>query len=127
MASCEGAAQEGSAGRVKRQTPSVVERQGRQKEVARLDAAACIALDKKSSWRMAWALKAYQAGLAKTDLAFGKFITGKRSEEHTSELQSLMRISYAVFCLKKKKNQKHDLHHNESHTTYTMNKHIRHR
>src|SRR3546814_6183476 len=29
-----------------------------------------------------------------------------RSEEHTSELQSLMRISYAVFCLKKKKNQK---------------------
>src|SRR3546814_10385768 len=28
-----------------------------------------------------------------------------RSEEHTSELQSLMRISYAVFCLKKKKNQ----------------------
>src|SRR3546814_1873742 len=29
---------------------------------------------------------------------------GVRSEEHTSELQSLMRISYAVFCLKKKKN-----------------------
>src|SRR3546814_5585638 len=29
---------------------------------------------------------------------------GDRSEEHTSELQSLMRISYAVFCLKKKKN-----------------------
>src|SRR3546814_3708866 len=32
-----------------------------------------------------------------------------RSEEHTSELQSLMRISYAVFCLKKKKNT-----HNEN-------------
>src|SRR3546814_5985900 len=30
-----------------------------------------------------------------------------RSEEHTSELQSLMRISYAVFCLKKKKRQHH--------------------
>src|SRR3546814_3241325 len=30
---------------------------------------------------------------------------GWRSEEHTSELQSLMRISYAVFCLKKKKDQ----------------------
>src|SRR3546814_4266286 len=30
----------------------------------------------------------------------------KRSEEHTSELQSLMRISYAVFCLKKNKKQK---------------------
>src|SRR3546814_2033307 len=31
-----------------------------------------------------------------------------RSEEHTSELQSLMRISYAVFCLKKKKNTKQE-------------------
>src|SRR3546814_4604381 len=31
-----------------------------------------------------------------------------RSEEHTSELQSLMRISYAVFCLKKKKNNNND-------------------
>src|SRR3546814_18593583 len=30
-----------------------------------------------------------------------------RSEEHTSELQSLMRISYAVFCLKKKNNKQH--------------------
>src|SRR3546814_10033653 len=34
---------------------------------------------------------------------FGTSIWGGRSEEHTSELQSLMRISYAVFCLKKKK------------------------
>src|SRR3546814_3440238 len=33
-----------------------------------------------------------------------------RSEEHTSELQSLMRISYAVFCLKKKKNTSCILH-----------------
>src|SRR3546814_6233644 len=32
--------------------------------------------------------------------------SGQRSEEHTSELQSLMRISYAVFCLKKKTNNK---------------------
>src|SRR3546814_5567380 len=32
-------------------------------------------------------------------------LTLSRSEEHTSELQSLMRISYAVFCLKKKKDQ----------------------
>src|SRR3546814_8175952 len=31
----------------------------------------------------------------------------RRSEEHTSELQSLMRISYAVFCLKKKNNKQH--------------------
>src|SRR3546814_1494062 len=33
----------------------------------------------------------------------------QRSEEHTSELQSLMRISYAVFCLKKKKKKKADV------------------
>src|SRR3546814_7433921 len=33
----------------------------------------------------------------------GGIADGMRSEEHTSELQSLMRISYAVFCLKKKK------------------------
>src|SRR3546814_7893593 len=35
----------------------------------------------------------------------------RRSEEHTSELQSLMRISYAVFCLKKKKQQSHTKAH----------------
>src|SRR3546814_8330516 len=35
---------------------------------------------------------------------FRQLFTARRSEEHTSELQSLMRISYAVFCLKKKKN-----------------------
>src|SRR3546814_8030580 len=33
------------------------------------------------------------------------YVVGIRSEEHTSELQSLMRISYAVVCLKKKKNK----------------------
>src|SRR3546814_7344695 len=38
-----------------------------------------------------------------------------RSEEHTSELQSLMRISYAVFCLKKKKKlNHHTIHHRRS-------------
>src|SRR3546814_3601360 len=41
---------------------------------------------------------------------------GRRSEEHTSELQSLMRISYAVFCLKKKNKNKQ-----ESHTHITTN------
>src|SRR3546814_6311956 len=41
-------------------------------------------------------------------LAGGNVIPSSKSEEHTSELQSLMRISYAVFCLKKK-NQKHNL------------------
>src|SRR3546814_3354222 len=52
-------------------------------------------------------------GNDETDIAFGaapvisrhifRWQTVRRSEEHTSELQSLMRISYAVFCLKKKK------------------------
>src|SRR3546814_1290282 len=35
-------------------------------------------------------------------------VAEQRSEEHTSELQSLMRISYAVFCLKKKKNTQYN-------------------
>src|SRR3546814_6556701 len=39
---------------------------------------------------------------------FVRIQTAQRSEEHTSELQSLMRISYAVFCLKKK--NKHEQH-----------------
>src|SRR3546814_3432526 len=39
------------------------------------------------------------------DMAAHRGAGTARSEEHTSELQSLMRISYAVFCLKKKKNK----------------------
>src|SRR3546814_1884448 len=52
----------------------------------------------------------YGGAAAAPDLAqvmrrtFPNALPGQRSEEHTSELQSLMRISYAVFCLKKKKN-----------------------
>src|SRR3546814_5911672 len=43
----------------------------------------------------------------------------KRSEEHTSELQSLMRISYAVFCLKKKKQKTDDNTNTVKRTTKT--------
>src|SRR3546814_3666856 len=39
-----------------------------------------------------------------------------RSEEHTSELQSLMRISYAVFCLKKKNNNNNKIYHTPRNT-----------
>src|SRR3546814_1218253 len=48
-----------------------------------------------------------------------------RSEEHTSELQSLMRISYAVFCLKKKKKQTDDKNTNNEPNTNnnTTNRH----
>src|SRR3546814_4958051 len=46
-----------------------------------------------------------------SDTAWDAYLKGDRgifrSEEHTSELQSLMRISYAVFCLKKKKSEEH--------------------
>src|SRR3546814_4852167 len=42
-----------------------------------------------------------------------------RSEEHTSELKSLMRISYAVFCLKKKTNQIHQIMHKTYTVTYS--------
>src|SRR3546814_8874080 len=41
----------------------------------------------------------------------------ERSEEHTSELQSLMRISYAVFCLKKKKQKDTNTHNNNTQRT----------
>src|SRR3546814_9847093 len=46
------------------------------------------------------------AGIINSDQPINGFYY--RSEEHTSELQSLMRISYAVFCLKKKKNNKYN-------------------
>src|SRR3546814_9824826 len=49
------------------------------------------------------ALKSNIGVLVSEEQPFG--VAESRSEEHTSELQSLMRISYAVFCLKKKKTQ----------------------
>src|SRR3546814_5876535 len=49
-------------------------------------------------WRTTSVVRACQSA------KFSGFTAVTRSEEHTSELQSLMRISYAVFCLKKKKN-----------------------
>src|SRR3546814_3818562 len=54
-------------------------------------------LDREAQWDRA------RADLAEHAISIGE--EAQRSEEHTSELQSLMRISYAVFCLKKKTNQ----------------------
>src|SRR3546814_8252363 len=62
-------------------------------------------------WAYAWT--AMPCNRVKTNAENGEaapFREAARSEEHTSELQSLMRISYAVFCLKKKK------HNKQSHT-----------
>src|SRR3546814_1542698 len=51
-------------------------------------------------------------------------MTADRSEEHTSELQSLMRISYAVFCLKKKKNNGHNFTPTSHNTTYITEQNV---
>src|SRR3546814_3678274 len=53
----------------------------------------------------------------------GQQLTG-RSEEHTSELQSLMRTSYAVFCWKKKHNIQHQAHLTIPKSLLHTNKHI---
>src|SRR3546814_7127541 len=72
-----------------------------------------------------------QAGIAHAILADEMLVGGgrrrsgghlvERSEEHTSELQSLMRISYAVFCLKKK-NKKHSNHQRQNEYTNILNR-----
>src|SRR3546814_3226121 len=49
--------------------------------------------------------KSQQSGLVRRHVGVAAASADRRSEEHTSELQSLMRITYAVFCLKKKKKQ----------------------
>src|SRR3546814_10337358 len=73
-----------------------------------------------ASWKVSFASSAYTVAMpedAHLGLLFDgaggvKFaVNGQRSEEHTSELQSLMRISYAVFCLKKKKTYKRHMTH----------------
>src|SRR3546814_10728774 len=54
----------------------------------------------------AWILREPGIGRVTESDSCSVCCSSERSEEHTSELQSLMRISYAVFCLKKKKKQK---------------------
>src|SRR3546814_8199021 len=58
-------------------------------------------------------------GIEETDNALRTYGLNDRSEEHTSELQSLMRISSDVFCLKKKKNNRTKKHHNDTHQAQT--------
>src|SRR3546814_3861289 len=57
----------------------------------------------------------HRRGPCRVDRRLSADAAGLRSEEHTSELQSLMRISYAVFCLKKKK-QEVDTRRHSTHT-----------
>src|SRR3546814_6862350 len=60
-------------------------------------------LTTRSSARLAEICSEQEATLVSTPIRLDDGSYEWRSEEHTSELQSLMRISYAVFCLKKKK------------------------
>src|SRR3546814_4508295 len=53
--------------------------------------------------RLRWNRIGAKAGARAAAIRFCAAVGASRSEEHTSELQSLMRLSYAVFCLKKKK------------------------
>src|SRR3546814_10030888 len=86
--------------------PSVAEYLGLSQEVPE---------DGKPSTNQAKEVKRSHEEAAKRG-GFGK--EDGRSEEHTSELQSLMRISYAVFCLKKKKRDKE--HETKSNHKYTI-------
>src|SRR3546814_1760097 len=58
-------------------------------------------------------------------IGLGAYLADRRSEEHTSELQSLMRISYAVFCLKQKHTSESDIpvSKKSKHTHTTSNNH----
>src|SRR3546814_990759 len=94
---------------------------------ANLSDSACIVVDEHQQTTISGLFAAGDIveGLDQIAVASGqaaKAATAIRSEEHTSELRSLMRISYAVFCLKKKTiaiphNEKTDLHLTTAPTT----------
>src|SRR3546814_3617112 len=78
-----------------------------------------VAALRASRWVYPLVNTAHIAGIA---LLFGAIAPlDLRSEEHTSELQSLMRISYAVFCLKKKNIQYHIMFIHKTRATDTTN------
>src|SRR3546814_10802456 len=71
-----------------------------------------------SAWARSGRVCAVIARLLASARAFCMSPCWVRSEEHTSELQSLMRISYAVFCLKKK--HQYNTHHTQATHTHEM-------
>src|SRR3546814_4842865 len=76
--------------------------------------------DIQFSWSLPYSsVKKWGAQGPPSSCHFQRFV--RRSEEHTSELQSLMRISYAVFCLKKQKKTYHKLAIQESNIYCYMN------
>src|SRR3546814_9152444 len=76
-----------------------------QERIAAVEHDHAVAALERRAVRLQAALEGIEAGVAVGGLAIDARGLRVRSEEHTSELQSLMRISYAVFCLKKKQNQ----------------------
>src|SRR3546814_4796473 len=67
--------------------------------------------------------RARKRGAATSPRTIRSATSAFRSEEHTSELQSLMRISYAVFCLKKKTQQHNTINIHHTHTTQHYKSH----
>src|SRR3546814_9159944 len=92
--------------------PNIIEKECRMSVIAKLNLLAVRAFGGGSLYEMSCVCQDdLMAMYAKSDedklftnaSPWGEARLNTRSEEHTSELQSLMRISYAVFCLKKKK------------------------
>src|SRR3546814_10145991 len=71
----------------------------------------CIAIDARGKIALPFNSSAMFRAWFGEDGEIGVAVGADRSEEHTSELQSLMRISYAVFCLKQKKKKNTPTHH----------------
>src|SRR3546814_5937711 len=92
-----------------------------------LSAISCTAPD--AEWRITIASARIAFSVIAVSISVSPFFTldcAARSEEHTSELQSLMRISYAVFCLKKKQTESQtfytDLTNNKTYDTLSLKK-----
>src|SRR3546814_6366809 len=69
-----------------------------------------------SRWGASWARGSRRSAASSHSRSDSPPDGFRRSEEHTSELQSLMRISYAVFCLKKKKKKNYKMKRQCKHT-----------
>src|SRR3546814_5829684 len=102
-----------SDGTTAQNKPAGVAERAPSADCSRFDYARCIALSPTERMRGVW-LSGFERSsfLAGAEAVpngpdrYGNAVWVDRSEEHTSELQSLMRISYAVFCLKKTKKNK---------------------
>src|SRR3546814_2429862 len=81
-------------------------------------------LDHDIAFEIEYALELLELHVEQQANAAGQRLE-ERSEEHTSELQSLMRISYAVFCLKKTTRKAHYLNNTDRRNNYTHTKSTR--